>query len=233
MKNLYTLIFKNLKLTISIFIIGFVFSGCSPLLTGSSPEPYSKEQTLNNESLIIFSASRDKYVKDKKISLRDRIDLAVENIGTKEVYAFGNNICNEQLHWLFEARPNFIDTDNICGNVYIAKLPFGNYKINTIYIRTFNINGQLQQILEYKIIDNNTFSLNSTNEALYIGNTHYKPLIVSRQGQIYSLELTVSDNFDNDIEILKSNDLIHKDLNFIDKSLNIPTTLIKKKTMWD
>lgn len=230
-KNLYMLIFKNLKSILSIFVIGFIFNGCHPLITGSSIEPYSKEQILDNESLIVFSASRD-----KKIAFNDRIDLGIENIDTKEEYALGNTICHEKLRWtvsmFVEQKPNLINTDDICGNVYIAKLPFGHYKINTIYIRTFDSQGMGATYKEYQVTSNNTFTLNSTNETLYLGSVYIKPLTSNLRGEIFSLELTVSDYFDRDIDILKTNDFINKDLIFIDKSLDIPTTLIKNKPFW-
>jgi hypothetical protein len=241
MEYIYKIILKNLKVNIPIFIIGLVFSGC----IGKSPVPYSKEQILKNESLIVFSATRDKYIKDLmgkkdiKMSFNDSVDLAIENIDTKEVYKFGmfpflaNKICHAKPGLFFDAKLNLIDTENICGNVYIARLPFGNYRINTIYIGTFNLYNQLQQKLEYQITNDNTFTLKSDNETLYLGNIHYKPLIASRHGYLYSLDFTIADNFDKDIEILKGKDLVNKDFIFIDKSLNIPTTLIKRKSFWE
>lgn len=218
---------KIVKLIINfqILIIGFIFSGCS-FLNEQYVEPYNHNK-LNNEALIMVSLTKDNSLS----YLNEIVILDIENINTKENHLFSNYVCHIKIHWFdsifVKQKIDHISENKICGNVNIGKLGFGDYKIKSILIRTYNNQGRMLTNIKYTLNEKNTFSLKEEDELVYLGNIFIKTLMTSFGGSIYKLELSAFDNSKNDKVLIQNTNFIDKDYIFINNSLNIPSSIVK------
>lgn len=206
-------------------IIGFILSGCS-FLNEQYVESYN-HNILNNEALITISLTKDNSLS----YLNEIVILNIENINTKKNYLFSNYVCHIKIHWFdsifVEQKIDYISKDKICGNISIGKLEFGDYKINSIIIRTYDNQGMVITNVKYILDEKNTFTLKENDKIVYLGRIFIKSLIANLRGLIYKVELSAFDNFKNDTALIKDMNLIDKDYTFINNSLNIPSSIIK------
>jgi len=215
---------KSFKTIVFIFVIIF-FNGC--IQNYKYIEQYSNDDKLTKNSLIAVSIVKDRYFS----FLDEFIILELENIQTNEKFKFSNKICHKKLGLLtrmfIEEKKNHIFTKKICGNLFIGELKSGQYKINSIVIKTYDDKGLLITNKKYEVGYKNIISLKSNNEVVYLGSVFIRPLRVNLKGTILELEMAIFDNFNKDKQILQDKYNLKEKFQLINKSIILPLKKIK------
>ena len=215
-----------------LVVMTFVFSSCSMMNT-SIPR-YSNGEQLKENSAIFLSFTKSKRLLNKNLIIHNNetILFNIENVDTQEKLQIWKRVCTKKsfgpLVSLFtEVKEDQINGDNICGNLFVAELEHGKYKVNSINLRTYDEDkGLILTSIYYKPENELIFSLHE-NEILYLGNIHLISISQLLSGSIIDVIIGVKDSYKYDKSILVKEFSSLSEYKTINKTMYLPPKRFK------
>jgi len=190
-----------------------MFSGCGfvTYTSGLNVDELPQEK----DSIIFLSATKNNDVLNKQVIFK----MSLTNLETKDSEILRGRICHIReggvLVELIGLPKNQIEESETCGNLTVAKLSPGKYKIEKIHI--IESTERYERLFKFDLKEETIIDL-VDNKVHYLG--HIESYFFKRARNMYSGKMSIKNNFKKDKSLLLKTYTQLKDYEFLTNLVN-------------